>query len=207
MVEFQYRLALAKACTRLYQPVRATGHGRSSINHFAARWWTRLDVIVYRRFGVSLVVKALGIEDALMLRTRGRRTGQVREVIVAYIEFDGATVVCGANAGWDKSPSWFINIRNGGPIEIERTGHRFEVVPTLLVDEERGLAFAQLCATFPQLCLYGSRTTRAFPIVRLEPRSPHPDLLNGSRVGVGVTERELAFAHPPRIDAHHGATA
>ena len=120
---------------------------------------------------MSLVVKALGIENALMLRTRGRRTGQVREVIVAYIPFSGGTVVCGANAGWDKMPSWFINIRDGGTIEIEQFGRRTEVIPTLLVDDERLLAFEQLCAAFPQLCMYGTRTVRQFPIVRLVPRS------------------------------------
>lgn len=170
MREPRYHPHVAMACTRLYRPFRVASRHHSYIDRFTSRLWTRLDVAVYRHFGVSLVVKALGIEDAVMLRTRGRRTGLVREVIVAYIQCDGATVVCGANAGWDKTPGWYINIRNGSPIEIEHRGRRTEVVSTLLADDDRALALEQLCLAFPQLCTYGTRTTRPFPVVRLDSR-------------------------------------
>ena len=75
-----------------------------------ARWWTHLDVVAYRHLGMSLGVKALGVDDVLLLRTRGRRSGQVREVLVAYVELDKTPIICGANGGWDRVPAWFVNL-------------------------------------------------------------------------------------------------
>jgi ferredoxin len=106
----------------------------------------------------ELVEEALGVNDVILLRTRGRRTGQVREVLVAYVELGGVLIVCGGNAGWDTPPGWFENLRDGGPIEIEyRDHHRTAVTPVI-------------------------RTTRPFPVVRLEP-------LEVKTAGDGATER------------------
>lgn len=162
-----YRPGVARVCTRLYRPVRDRGHASTRIDHFAAWCWTHLDLIAYRHFGSAPGVKAFGIERPLLLRTRGRHTGQVREVLVAFIEFEGSLVVCGANAGGERAPSWYVNLRSGGPVEVEVAHERHQMDATLLEGERRRLAFAQLCAAFPQLCLYESRTDRTFPVVAL----------------------------------------
>src|SRR5450759_3124491 len=84
-----YRRNLARAFVRLYRPLTCGRRRRSRLDQLMARWWTRLDVVAYRHLGVSLGVKALGVDDVLLLRTRGRRSGQVREVLVAYVELGG----------------------------------------------------------------------------------------------------------------------
>jgi deazaflavin-dependent oxidoreductase (nitroreductase family) len=138
-----------------------------------ARWWTHLDVVAYRHLGMSLGVKALGVNNVLLLRTRGRRSGQVREVLVAYVELDKTPVICGANGGWDRVPAWFVNLRAGGPVEIERHGRRQAVVPVVLEGNERERAFAAVFQAFPHVRLYLSRTSRCFPVVRLEAIDAH----------------------------------
>ncbi len=172
-----YRRHLASAYVRIYRPLAPRGRRRFSFDQRMARWWTRLDVIAYRHFRLSLGVKALGVDDVLVLRTRGRRSGQVREVLVAYVELDGSPVVCGANGGWDHVPAWFVNLRAGGPVEIERHGRRQVVRPVVLEGEagEAGLS-AVLCA-FPHVGLYRSRTRRSFPLVRLETIDAPPGAL------------------------------
>jgi len=101
------------------------GRSGSWLDQVTTRWRTRLDVATFRRLGVSLGVKALGVDDVLVLRTLGRRIGQVRAVLVAYVQLGGVPVVCGANCGSDKARGWFENLRTGGPIEIEYRGrHR-----------------------------------------------------------------------------------
>jgi len=124
-------------------------------------------VYAYRHLGMSLGVKALGVSDVLLLRTRGRHSGQMREVLVAYVEVDNTPVICGANGGWDRVPAWFVNLRAGGPVEIERHGHREPVVPVVLEGAERERAFAAVFEAFPHVRLYLSRTNRLFPVVRL----------------------------------------
>ncbi|HVA75726.1 MAG TPA: nitroreductase family deazaflavin-dependent oxidoreductase [Acidimicrobiales bacterium] len=138
-----------------------------------ARWWTHLDICAYRHLGMSLGVKALGVDNVLLLRTRGRRSGQVREVLVAYVELDETPVICGANGGWDRVPAWFVNLRAGGPVEIERHGRRQAVVPVVLEGDEREQAFAAVFQAFPHVRLYLSRTSRCFPVVRLKAIDAH----------------------------------
>lgn len=164
-----YRPRVARAYARLYRPLRPAGRRRTFLDHLTARWWTRLDVAAYRHLGLSLGVKALGVDDVLLLRTRGRRTGQVREVLVAYVELDGTPVVCAANGGSDQSPAWFENMRGGRPVETEQGGRRTAVAPVLLEGAEREQAFEAVYRAFPHVRLYVTRTTRRFPLVRLDP--------------------------------------
>lgn len=133
-----------------------------------ARLWTRLDVVFYRWFRRSIGARALGLDDVLVLRTRGRRSGQVREVLVAYVELGGAPVICGANAGSDANPGWFVNLQAGSPVEIERHPHRLSVTPVLLEGAERSQALQAVVEAFPHVKLYAAHTSRPFPLVRLD---------------------------------------
>jgi len=156
-------------------------------------------VVAYRHLGISLGVKALGVDDVLLLRTRGRCSGQVREVLVAYVELDKTPVICGANGGWDRAPAWFVNLRAGGPVEIERHGCRQAVMPVVLEGDERERAFAEVFHAFPHVRLYLSRTSRCFPLVRLEAIDAHgidsPATDQMAVVGPG----DLLLARPGRV--------
>ncbi len=184
-----YRRHIAVAYAWLYRPFRPAGRCRSRFDHVAACWWTRLDVAVYRHLGVSVGVKALGVTDVLLLRTRGRRSGQVREVLVAYVEFGTAPVVCAANGGGERDPAWFVNLRGGGPVEIEQHGRRRAVAAVVLDGDEREQAIVAVARAFPHVRLYLSRTSRPFPMVRLDPidvAGPGPAsgaVLKSSRTG------------------------
>lgn len=186
-----YRRHLASAYVRIYRPLVPRGRRRSSLDQMTARWWTRLDVVAYRHLGLSLGVKALGVDDVLLLRTRGRSSGQVREVLVAYVELDKMPIVCGANGGWDRVPAWFVNMRAGGPVEIERHGSRQPVVPVVLEGDERERAFAAVSEAFPHVRLYLSRTSRRFPLVRLEAIGAHgTDAAVADRPAPALAEEE-----------------
>lgn len=163
--------------------------GAPGFDQMMARWWTRLDVAAYRHLGMSLGVKALGVDNVILLRTRGRRTGQVREVLVAYVELGGVPIVCGGNAGWDRPPGWFENLRDGGLAEIEYPDHhRIAVTPVILGGDAREQAFAVVYHAFPHIRLYLTRTTRPFPVLRLEP-------LEAQAAGDGARERPAVVVH------------
>jgi len=194
-----YRHRLASAYVRLYRPLAPRGRRRSALDQATARCWTHLDVIAYRHLGVSLGVKALGVDDVLLLRTRGRRSGQVREALVAYVELDETPIICGANGGWDRVPSWFVNMQAGGPVEIERHGKRQPVVPVILAGDEREQAFRAVSWAFPHIQLYLSRTSRCFPVVRLEAIGAHGTDSAGAGQPVLAEHRDPLLAGPGRI--------
>jgi deazaflavin-dependent oxidoreductase (nitroreductase family) len=152
-----------------------------------ARWWTRIDVIAFRHLGVSLGVKALGVSDVLLLRTRGRSSGQVREVLLAYVELDEIPHICAANGGSERTPGWFVNLQDGGPAEMERNGRREAIHPVILDGDERDRVFEAVYHAFPHVRLYLSRTSRTFPVVRLEPLGALRGQSASSRPMVGVT--------------------
>lgn len=164
-----YRRKVARIYMRLFRPLAPRGPRSSKFDQMTARWWTRIDILAFRHLGVSLGVKALGVDDVLLLRTRGRSTGRVREVLVAYVELEGIPFICAANGGSDRAPAWFANLRNGGPAEIERCGRREVVVPMILEGAERERAFEEVHRAFPHVRLYLAHTSRPFPVVRLGP--------------------------------------
>jgi len=195
-----YRRRLASAYVRLYRPLAPRGRRRSSLDQMTARWWTHLDVVAYRHLGMSLGVKALGVDDVLLLRTRGRRSGQVREVLVAYVEIDKTRVICGANGGWDRVPAWFVNLRAGGPVEVEKDGRRQAVRPVVLEGDERERAFAAVFQAFPHVRLYLCRTSRCFPLVRLEATDVNGTDSGTADQAVLSGRRELLLAGPGRVE-------
>ena len=174
-----YRRKVARMYMLLFRPLAPRGPRRSKFDQMTARWWTRIDVLAFRHLDVSLGVKALGVSDVLLLRTRGRTSGRVREVLVAYVEIDEVLYVCGANGGSDRPPAWFANLQMGGPTEIERHRRREVVAPKILEGAERDRVFAEVYRVFPHVRLYLAHTNRPFPIVRLGPpevaRSALPD--------------------------------
>ncbi|MFI5052079.1 MAG: nitroreductase/quinone reductase family protein [Acidimicrobiales bacterium] len=162
-----YRRRMARAYMRLFRPLTPGGPRRSRFDQMTARWWTRIDVVVFRHSGISLGVRALGVNDVLLLRTRGRLSGQVREVLVAYVVIDGVLYVCAANGGSDRAPAWYRNLEAGEPIEIECHGRRETVLPVVLEGAHRERVFDVVYQTFPHVRLYLAQTTRPFPIVAL----------------------------------------
>ncbi len=164
-----YRRTAARIYMRLFRPVTLRGPRSSKFDQMTARWWTRLDILAFRHLGVSLGVRALGIEDVLLLRTRGHASGRVREVLVAYVDIDGVPHVCAANGGSDHEPAWFTNLRHGGPAEVERHGRRRVVAPEILEGAERERCFDYVYHAFPHVRLYLEHTSRPFPVVRLAP--------------------------------------
>lgn len=167
--ELGYRRKIARIYIWLFRPLAPRGPRSSWFDQLTARWWTRIDIMAYRRLGVSLGVRALGVDAVLLLRTRGRSSGEVREVLVAYVEMDGIPYVCAANGGSDRAPAWYGNLKCGGPAEIERLGRREVVVPTILEGAQREAVFEQVYRAFPHVRLYLAHTSRPFPIVRLGP--------------------------------------
>lgn len=171
-----YRRKIALVYIWLFRPLVPRGPRSSRFDQMTARWWTYLDVVAFRHLGVSLGVRALGVDHVLLLRTRGCVSGQVREVLVAYVEIDGIPYVCAANGGLDRAPAWYDNLRRGGAAEIEYHGHRVVVVPKILEGVERELAFDEVYRAFPHVRLYLAHTSRPFPVVRLGP--PTSDTVN-----------------------------
>lgn len=130
---------------------------------------TRLGVWLYRRTKGG-ITRPWNV-DALLLTTRGRRSGRERTVVLQFFRDDPAMVVVAANDGGARQPAWYLNL-------IAEPGARVEVMGRTILVRAEEIAAAESPAWWerilrraPSYERYRRATTRPFPIVRLVPSS------------------------------------
>ncbi|MDQ3913604.1 MAG: nitroreductase family deazaflavin-dependent oxidoreductase [Actinomycetota bacterium] len=128
----------------------------------------KLHRYVYRVSG-GRVGKAFGGAPVLLLITTGRRTGESRPVTLTYFEDGDRFVVIGSNAGEDRHPAWWLNLRAhpDATVQIGQTTTRVRAVEA--VGEERERLWAEIIRRDPGYEEYRLRTDRQIPVVLLEP--------------------------------------
>jgi deazaflavin-dependent oxidoreductase (nitroreductase family) len=105
---------------------------------------------------------------ALVLTTRGRRSGIPRSTPVLYTEDGPHYLVVASNWGQPHPPNWLLNLRAepAATVHIGRSQH--SVVATELTRAERTAVWARLVRSWP---LYAELAARAaageLPVVRL----------------------------------------
>ncbi len=89
------------------------------------RWLSPLGVLVYRRTRGG-VTRPWHV-DALLLTTRGRRSGRRRTVVLQYFPDGDAMVVAAANDGGTTHPGWYHNLHATPEAEVEVMGRNVPV--------------------------------------------------------------------------------
>ncbi len=125
--------------------------------------------VMDRLSGGRLGSKVLGI-PSLWLTTVGRKTGTTRTNALFYLADGGSLVVVASNAGLDKDPGWWRNLR-ASPNTTARVGRRVRPVRARLATaDERQQLWPRLVRLSPEWADYQARTSREIPVVILEPR-------------------------------------
>lgn len=105
----------------------------------------------------------------LLLSTRGRKTGRVRENALMYLPRGHAYAVIASVLGEPNHPAWWLNLRAAGETEIQVGPRRLRVRAREAEGAEREQIWRELVAAQPVYDEYASRTTRRIPVVVLEP--------------------------------------
>lgn len=128
---------------------------------------TPLGVWVFRRTkgGIAKPWKV----DALLLTTRGRRSGRERTVVLQYFRDDPAMVVVAAADGGAAHPAWYLNLRADPAARVEVAGREIAVRAEVLSDDEAAAWWPRILARSPDYERYARATDRVFPVVRLVP--------------------------------------
>ena len=110
---------------------------------------------------------------AMHLTTIGRKSGQVRGVIVGYLE-DGDTPFVMAMNGWDEGhPAWWLNLEAHPDTVIRLKGQPERQVRAHEVDgEERERLWRRWAEVDKDLDGYAATRSVAAPVVVFEPRKP-----------------------------------
>jgi deazaflavin-dependent oxidoreductase (nitroreductase family) len=129
----------------------------------------RLHARLYAFSGGRFLPRWFAGAPVMVLETVGRRSGRKRATPVLYLRDGDAFVVLAANAGADRTPAWWLNLREAGAGEIIVGCRRTRVQPRLLAGAERDHVWQAFIEMYPQAEYYTAFTDRVLPLIALEP--------------------------------------
>ena len=106
----------------------------------------------------------------LILTTKGRRSGQVRDSAL-ICNFDGDNyVIVGSMGGAPKHPQWYLNLTADPNVAVQVKEEKFAATARTAEGVERDRLWELMCEVWPNYDQYQERTTRRIPVVVLEPQ-------------------------------------
>jgi deazaflavin-dependent oxidoreductase (nitroreductase family) len=105
-----------------------------------------------------------GGQPVLSLTTTGRRSGEPRSTIVAYLEDGDAYVVFGANLGGERDPAWCLNLAADPSATIHVNGHRLDVGATRATGDEAKRLWRAYAERLPAVDTFAAIAGREIPV-------------------------------------------
>ena len=132
---------------------------------------------VYRALGGRLVGKLLGVEIVLVT-TRGRKSGRPRSAPLMGVRDRGRLLVVASNAGKDRPPDWYLNLRADPEVTVQIGPHVAPMRARVASGPELGPLWETALRAYPGYAVYREVARRRIPLVVLEPsattREVHP---------------------------------
>ena len=136
------------------------------------RWLLALITAVHRflyRATGGRIGERIGRKRFLLLENVGRKTGKKRVTPLLCLQHEACWVVVASNAGDDRTPAWWLNLKSRPETEIQLGRERHTVRAREASPEERAELWPRLVAAYRFYEDYVRRTDRPIPVVILEP--------------------------------------
>ncbi|OLB47579.1 MAG: hypothetical protein AUG17_06385 [Crenarchaeota archaeon 13_1_20CM_2_53_14] len=105
----------------------------------------------------------------LLLTTIGRKSRKKRTTPVLYIEDGENMVLVASNAGKDRDPFWWMNLKDDPSAIVQLRGRTVEVRAAQATPEEKSRYWPSLVKMYPTYDDYQKKTEREIPVVILRP--------------------------------------
>jgi len=128
---------------------------------------TKIHRFVYEKSGGRIGHK-LGGQPMLLLHAVGRKSGKPRTTPLLYVPDGERWLLVASNAGDDRPPAWWLNLRDAGRATIQVGTERHAVTARAADATERPGLWKQCCDQYPNYAEYEKRTDRDIPVVILE---------------------------------------
>lgn len=148
-----------------------TNDVRARLEHWADATFARGGIWLYVRTRGRLS-QVLAHRRTLLLRTRGRRTGRPRTVVLQYFPDGDDMLVVAANAGLARNPDWYANLLADPSPTVLVEGREVQVAPVECPPDQRDEFWRVVVRHAPDYEKYLRRTDRQIPFVRLVPVAP-----------------------------------
>jgi deazaflavin-dependent oxidoreductase (nitroreductase family) len=108
--------------------------------------------------------------SCLILRTIGRKSGEVRKFPLIYGRDGNHYVVVASKGGAPEHPGWYLNLLAHPNIEIQVRDQVLPVTARTGTPEDKARVWKTMTAQWPQYDDYQAKTEREIPVVILSPR-------------------------------------
>ena len=105
---------------------------------------------------------------ALLLTTKGRKSGEARTTPLIYQPWDDAYLIVASKGGAPEPPAWFLNLEADPEVGVQVKADRFAAKARIATPEEKPEMWKKMAATWPAYDEYQTKTDREIPIVVLE---------------------------------------
>ena len=106
---------------------------------------------------------------ALLLTTRGRKSGEERTTPLIYGRSGDDYLIVASKGGADEPPAWYLNLQaNPDDVEIQVKADRFKVRARDATPDEKPDLWKTMTAEWPAYDEYQQQTDREIPVVVLE---------------------------------------
>lgn len=109
---------------------------------------------------------------ALLLTTRGRRSGRLRRTALIYGRDQDRYLLVASNGGADRHPAWYLNLTDTPTVSAQVGPERFTATAHTATAEERPPLWRIVTEVFPQYAKYQEESARELPLVVLTPHVP-----------------------------------
>jgi len=113
-----------------------------------------------------------GVVPTLLLTTKGRKSGEPRDLPLIYGESDGSYVVVASRGGTPTHPVWFLNLEANPDCELQVGAKHVRAHARVATGAERERLWKQMVEIYSPYEDYqkNAAPTREIPVVVLDPR-------------------------------------
>ena len=134
------------------------------------------------RISRGRVGSRLGSQTILLLETTGRKTGQLREIPIAYFFHDGQYLIVASNWGRDKYADWYLNLLKNPRAKLTVNGKTLQVTARDTQGDEYARLWDWATKQHPPYLNYQKMTSRHIPIVVFDVLNKDMTPLRGSEL-------------------------
>jgi deazaflavin-dependent oxidoreductase (nitroreductase family) len=105
---------------------------------------------------------------ALLLTTKGRKSGEDRTIPIIFTKVGEAYVLIASRGGSPTHPAWYLNLVHDPRVKLQVRTEKFDAIARTAESPERERVWAEAVKQWPNYDVYQSRTSRRIPVVVLE---------------------------------------
>jgi deazaflavin-dependent oxidoreductase (nitroreductase family) len=130
---------------------------------------SRAQTWLFKKTNGRLGDKFLHGAEVGILTTTGRKSGELRDSPLLYLQEGERIVLVASQGGRDTDPMWYLNLRANPKVSFQTKHETLTLTARDATDAERDEYWPKLDAMYADFANYRSYTERKIPIVICDP--------------------------------------